>query len=93
MTYKEIIYKVSSNTGIPVEMVDKIYKSFWLYIRSSIQELPLKENLTENEFLSLKPNFNIPSLGKLTCTYERYKGVKGRFKYIKTLRKRNEEVN
>lgn len=93
MTYKEIIYKVSSNTGIPVEMVDKIYKSFWLYIRSSIQELPLKENLTENEFLSLKPNFNIPSLGKLTCTYERYKGVKSRFKYIKTLRKRNEEVN
>ena len=93
MTYKEIIYKVSSNTGIPVEMVDKIYKSFWLYIRSSIQELPLKENLTENEFLSLKSNFNIPSLGKLTYTYERYKGVKSRFKYIKTLRKRNEEVN
>lgn len=93
MTYKEIICKVSSNTGIPVELVDKIYKSFWLYIRNSIQELPLKEELTESEFLSLKPNFNIPSLGKLTCTYERYKGVKSKFKYIKTLRKRNEKID
>ena len=93
MTYQEIIYKVSEDTGIPVEVVDKAYKAFWSYIRNSVQELPLKEELTETEFLSLRPNFNIPSLGKLTCTYARYIGVKNKFNHIKALRKRNEETD
>lgn len=91
MTYKEIINKVSKDTGIPVEVVDKAYESFWLYIRNSVQKLPLKEELTETEFLNLKTNFNIPSLGKLVCTYNRYKGVKEKFNYIKNL-KRNEKT-
>ena len=29
--------------------------------------------MTEEEFESLKTNFNLPSLGKLNCTYERWK--------------------
>lgn len=86
MTYKEILHKVSEDTGIDIEVVDKIYKSFWLYIKDSVQKLPLKEELTEAEFLALKPNFNIPSLGKLCVTYDRYKGVKAKFKYIKSLK-------
>ena len=93
MTYKEIVHIVSEDTGIPVEVVDKAYKAFWSYIRNSVQELPLKEELTETEFLSLRTNFNIPSLGKLTCTYPRYLGVKEKFNHIKSLRKRNEEAN
>lgn len=93
MTYQEITQKVSGDTGIPVEVVDKAYKAFWLYIRNSVQELPLKKELTEAEFLSLKPNFNIPSLGKLTCTYARYSGVKDKFNHIKALRRRNEETD
>lgn len=88
MTYKEIVHIVSEDTGIPVEVVDKTYKAFWSYIRNSVQELPLKEELTESEFLSLRPNFNIPSLGKLCVPYDRYKGVKAKFKYIKSLRTR-----
>lgn len=93
MTYEEIIHKVSEDTGISVEVVDKAYKAFWSYIRNSVKELPLKEELTEAEFLSLRPNFNIPSLGKLCVSYDRYKGVKDKFNYIKALRKRNEEAN
>lgn len=93
MTYNEIVSKVSVDTGISVEVVDKAYRAFWSYIRNSVQELPLKGELTEAEFLSLRPNFNIPSLGKLCCTYHRYRGVKEKFNHIKTLRKRNEEVD
>lgn len=92
MTYQEIIQKVSVDTGIPIEVVDKAYKAFWSYIRNSVQELPLKTELTEAEFLSLRTNFNIPSLGKLTCTYPRYIGVKEKFNHIKSLRNRNEEA-
>ncbi len=91
MTYQEIISKVSKDNEIPIEIVDKVYKSFWYFIRNSIQELPLKEELTEDEFLSLRTNFNVPSLGKLCVSYDRYKAIKERFNHIKNLRKRNEE--
>ena len=93
MTYDEIIQKVASDIKLSPDIVDKAYKAFWLYIRNSVQELPLKDDITETEFLNLKPNFNIPSLGKLCCTYTRYKGVKERFKYIKNLREKNEKAN
>lgn len=90
MTYQEIIQKVSEDTEISVKVVDKAYKAFWSYIRNSVQELPLKEELTETEFLSLRPNFNIPSLGKLCVSYDRYKGVKAKFEHIKKLRARED---
>lgn len=92
MTYKQIINKVSGDINVSPDIVDKTYKAFWLFIRTSIQDLPLKEELSEEEFSRLKPNFNIPSLGKISCTYQRYKGVKQKFKHIKKLRERNEEI-
>lgn len=88
MTYQEIVNKVSGDTGISSDTVDKAYKAFWLYVKDSIQELPLKEDMTEEEFKSLRPNFNIPSLGKITCTLKRYEGVKEKFNYIKKLREK-----
>lgn len=90
MTYKDILEKVSKDTNLPVEVVDKTYKAFWSFIRKSVQELPLKDNLSEREFLNLRTNFNIPSLGKLTCTYDKYSRIKNRFENINNLRKRNE---
>jgi hypothetical protein len=88
MSYPDIIGKVSEELNLPKEVVDKAYKSFWLFINQSIQSLPLKENLNEEDFAKLKTNYNIPSLGKLTCTYERMLGVKKRFNFIKQMRKR-----
>lgn len=90
MTYWEIVNKVSGDIGLSPDTVDKTYKAFWKYIRDTIQELPLKEDMSEEEFLMLRPNFNIPSLGKLTCTYKRYSGVREKFKYIKKLRESHE---
>lgn len=90
MTYQEIVNKVSGDIGLSPDITDKAYKAFWKYIRDTIQELPLKEDMSEEEFLMLRPNFNIPSLGKLTCTYKRYSGVKEKFKHIKKLRENHE---
>ena len=92
MTYKEIINKVSGDINLPPDTVDKIYKSYWRYIRDTIQSLPLKDDISEEEFSKLKPSFNIPSLGKLTCTYKRYLGVKERFNHIKKLRENYEST-
>lgn len=92
MTYQEIINKVSGDMEISPDIVDKAYKAFWKYIRDTIQDMPLKDDISEEEFIMLKPNFNIPSLGKLTCTYKKYKGIKEKFKHIKKLRENNENT-
>lgn len=86
MNYPDIIDKVSKELGIPIEVVNTAYKSYWKFIKQTIQSLPLKDNINEEEFAKLRTNFNIPSLGKLTCTFDRMMGVKKRLKYIKRLR-------
>ena len=86
MNYPNIIGKVSQEMGLPPEVVDTAYKSYWKFIKQTIQSLPLKDDISEEDFTKLRTNFNIPSLGKLTCTFDRMMGVKKRFKYIKRLR-------
>lgn len=89
MTYEQIVNTVSEELGLPVDLVRNTYKAYWKFIRDTIQELPLKEEISEEDFSKLKTNFNIPSLGKLTCTRDRYIGVKKRFGYIQNLREKN----
>ena len=88
MNYSDIIGKVSEEMKLPKGVVDKTYKAFWLFINQSIQSLPLKENLSEEDFAKLRTNFNIPSLGKLSCTYKRMIGMKKRFEIIKQIREK-----
>lgn len=83
---KDIYSDASRTLGISPDVVEKAYKAYWLYIKTTIQALPLKEDLTEEEFSKLRTNFNIPSLGKLSCTLDKYRGTKKRFKLIERLR-------
>lgn len=93
MKYSEIVNRVSGDTSISPDIVDKAYKAFWKYIRDSIESLPLKDKHTEEEFSDLRTNFNISSLGKLTCTFDRYIGIGKRFEHIKKLREKNEKAD
>lgn len=88
MTYKSIIKKVSEELNLPLEVVDKAYKAYWVFIKDTINSLPLKENINEEEFTKLRTNFNIPSLGKLSCTYDRMLKVKKRFEILKQIREK-----
>lgn len=72
--------------GIPPEVVKLAYESYWKFIRETISSLPLMEDLTEEGFSELRTNFNIPSIGKLNCTYSRWKGVKKRYKQLMNLK-------
>lgn len=83
---KEIFEQVAKDLNLPDEVVQKAYNSFWEFIRNTIKELPLKEELTEEQFATLRTNFNVPSLGKLSCTYARMVGVKARYKRIKIIK-------
>lgn len=86
MKYTDLISIVSRELDIPEEVVEKAYKSYWIFIKETIQSLPLKEDIDEEEFSKLRTNFNIPSLGKLCLTYDRFLGIKKRFNYIKNIR-------
>lgn len=86
MTYQEIISKVSEELGIEETIVKSTYDEFWHFIRESIKELPLKDDISEEQFNTLNTNFNIPSLGKLNCTYDRLVRVKKRYEYINKIK-------
>ena len=76
MTYDEIIGVVAADLGLPRKIVDRTYRAYWRVVREHIESLPLKQDLTDEEFLQLRPNVNIPSIGKLYVTLEHYRGVK-----------------
>lgn len=80
---KSIFEKVSNKLNISPKLVQDIYNLYWSYIKETIQSLPLKEDLTKESFNNLRTNFNIPSIGKLYCNYERYLGVKDKINHIK----------
>lgn len=67
----DIIKKVSEELNIPKEVVEKAYRAYWFSIRNAIESLPLNEDIKEEDFKKLKVSFNIPSLGKLYCSYDK----------------------
>jgi hypothetical protein len=70
------IKELSKKLNISIDDIEKIYKYYWEFIFTKIESLPLKEDLNEEAFNQLKTNFNIPYLGKLHCTYDKYRKVK-----------------
>lgn len=89
MTYDDIVTKVSEELGIPKGIVDRTYRAYWKAVKEHIASLPLKEDLTDKEFMKLQPNVNIPSIGKLYVTQDRYKGVKN--KYSRLIKNRQDK--
>ena len=57
MTYLEALTQVSEELGLPVEVVKKTYESYWEFIRETIQSLPLKDDLSEEEFNKLRDDY------------------------------------
>lgn len=79
MTYNEIVAQVAGSTGLSKKMVDRIYKLYWRSVREYIKSKTLKEDLTEEEFIKLKPNVNVPSLGKFYVDFNKYKRLKEQY--------------
>lgn len=83
MRYQELLEQVSNELKIPIEVVKEAYLSYWKFVKSKIAELPLDEELSEDQFKELRTNFNVPSIGKLTCTYDRFLRVRQKQQYKK----------
>lgn len=76
MTYDDMVSEVSQSTGLSKTFVNKVYRAYWRAVREYIKALPLKDDLSEEEFLKVRPNVNIPSIGKLYVSLDRYKKLK-----------------
>ena len=50
MNYQDAIDYVANKLELPREVVKEAYESYWKYIRCTISELPLKDDLSEEEF-------------------------------------------
>lgn len=84
---KEIYAKVALEMGIDPDVVKAAYLSQWQFIRNNIEILPLKGELSEEEFNKLRTNFNLPSLGKLYTTFDKVQKVRRRVEYLTELMK------
>lgn len=79
MNTKQMISEASKVLNMPRAEVEKIYKEYWKTVREYITSLPLKKGLTDEEFQALRPNVNIPSVGKFYVTLDRYRYISDRF--------------
>lgn len=82
MRYDKQLNQIAQELGLPNEVVKKAYLSFWDFIRTKMKEIPLQSDMTEEQFNKYRTSFNVPSLGKFTCSYQRMKNVK-KVKYYK----------
>lgn len=73
---ENIFEKLANELNLSKETVENTYKAYWKFIREKITSLVLKKNMTKEDFNKLKTNFNLPSLGKLSCTYDRWEKVR-----------------
>ena len=62
--------------------VDKVYRAYCRLIKEKIESLPLKEDLTEEEYSQLQVNINLPSFGKLYTSWQKHKNLKKKLEYV-----------
>lgn len=93
MNYDEIVIEVSNKLGLSKELVNKTYRAYWKSVKEYISSLPLKRDLSDEEFMKLQPNVNIPSLGKFCVTLDRYKALKKGFNNNKLKEERDVTCN
>lgn len=78
--YLGMVDETAEKYGLTRKFVDEVYRAYWRSIKDYIESLPLKDDLTDEEFGRLRPNINLPQLGKLFVTKERYDKMKRVYK-------------
>lgn len=87
-SWDEIFTEAAKEMGMTKTVVKKIYMTFWRGVRDHIKGLPLKTDLTKEEFEQMKVSVNIPSIGKIYVPWETYEGMRKWYK----LRTQNKEL-
>ncbi len=82
MDLKGAEQKIADDLKLPREVVHKAYHAYWAYIRNVVSSIPFKEGIADSDYDTYKTSVNIPSLGKLFCTLDRYHKMKDRYELL-----------
>lgn len=78
---EKAILRASDELGIDRKEARLAYMLYWRYFREHISSMEIRKNMSKDEFDALHASFNIPSLGKFCCTYDRYLRLKTQEKF------------
>lgn len=87
---QEIVDEVAKEMGITRLAATIAYRSFWMFIKETIESLPDMTTITEEEFNKQNVNFNIKHLGKLHTNFSKV-GRTNKFKEIVNERVKNKK--
>lgn len=73
---RELCAKAAAELNLPPNYVWEVYKNYWRAVRAHISGLPLKGNISKEDFSKLKTSVNIPSLGKFYIEWDLLAGKK-----------------
>lgn len=90
---QRIINDLSTELGLPKNVILNTYKSYWNYIKNTISKIDFDSINSEQEYNKVKVNFNIPNLGKLGCSYDRMIKIKQQNKYKDEAKYKKDKTN
>lgn len=88
-TLQKAILEVSKDLDIPDEVVEVAYREYWNWVKDTLENTPVNEDMDKEEFEKLHTSINIPSLGKFYAKYSRATFLNSRYKQYE--KKQNED--
>lgn len=79
-TLQSIILEASKKLDIPDDIVEIAYREYWNWVKDTLENVPVNEEMTEEEFNKMQTSINVPSLGKFYATYSRAQFLNKKFK-------------
>ena len=79
-TLQDIILAASEKLNIPDDVIEIAYREYWNWVRDTLENVPVNEDMTEEEFTKMQTSINVPSLGKFYASYSRAQFLNKKFK-------------